>query len=91
VRDRPLTERKRLLASFLVPGDPVLRGVHSIESEPAALIESVRELGLEGVVAKWAGARYTGGRSPLWRKLVLRRPTSGWRVEETGRRRRAVL
>jgi bifunctional non-homologous end joining protein LigD len=82
LRGRPLRERKKVLAEILGPGAPILRPVHFISGPPDPLIASVDELELEGVVAKYEGAPYTGGRSTLWRKLVLRRPTSGWRVEE---------
>jgi len=51
-------------------------------------VDAVKELELEGVVAKYDGAPYIGGRSALWRKLVLRRPTRGWRVVEGAPRRR---
>lgn len=43
--------------------------------------EQVKFARAEGVVAKWEGAPYQGGRTPLWQKLVLRRPDRGWRVE----------
>ena len=88
LRGRPLCARKALLRSVVGAGVGVLKPVHFIEGEPEALVESAKELGLEGVVAKYSGAPYQGGRTSLWRKLVLRRPEKGWRVEETGRARR---
>ena len=81
LRSRPLRERKALLGSVVGTGVGVLKPVHFIEDEPEALVESARDLGLEGVVAKYAGAPYQGGRTSLWRKLLLKRPTTGWRVE----------
>jgi hypothetical protein len=48
-------------------GDRTLRPVHFISGPPDPLIASVDELGLEGVVAKWEGAPYQGGRTPLRR------------------------
>ena len=45
------------------------------------LVRVAKELGLEGVVAKYTGAPYQGGRTSLWRKVILRRPEKGWRVE----------
>lgn len=86
LRNQPQYERRAVLERTVRPGDPVLRLVHSYQGDPAAMVESVDELGLEGVVAKWVGTRYVGGRSPLWRKLVLRRPDRGWRVEGGSRR-----
>jgi hypothetical protein len=68
------------------PGRPALGPVHYVEGSPASMVKSVLKLGLEGVVAKYAGSRYVGGRSALWRKLVLRRPDRGWRVEALRRR-----
>jgi len=88
LRPRPLRERKARLAQVLGVGDEVLRPVHSVEGSPEPLVDSVCELGLEGVVAKYNGAPYQGGRTALWQKLILRRPTTGWRVEETRRARR---
>jgi ATP-dependent DNA ligase len=58
----------------------VLKRVHYIEGAPELLVERVKELGLEGVVAKYAGAPYQGGRTSLWRKLVLRQREKGWQV-----------
>jgi bifunctional non-homologous end joining protein LigD len=86
LRDRPQRERRAVLERVVRPADPVLRLVHSHRGAPDAMVASAWDLGLEGVVAKWAGARYVGGRSPLWRKLVLRRPERGWRVEYGPRR-----
>ena len=82
LRDRPLVERRVVLERVVRLDDPVLRPVHVHQGDPAAMVESAWDLRLEGIVAKWAGARYTGGRSSLWRKLVLRRADRGWRVEQ---------
>jgi bifunctional non-homologous end joining protein LigD len=84
LRGRPLRERKALLGHVLGGGDAVLKPVHFIEGAPELLVESARELGFEGVIAKYSGAPYQGGRTALWRKVILRRPEKGWRVE--GRR-----
>lgn len=65
----------------------MLKPVHYIEGDPAPMLASVRELGLEGVVAKYSGAPYQGGRTSLWQKLVLRRPEKGWLVGQPGARR----
>ena len=83
LRARPLRDRKALLSTVVGKGrDAVLRPVHFIEGTPEPMMESVLELGFEGVVAKYTGAPYQGGRTSLWQKLVLRRPEKGWRVEE---------
>lgn len=77
LRARPLRERKGALARVLGPGAPTLRTVHFISGRPDRLIAAVDDLELEGVVAKWEGAPYQGGRTSLWQKLVLRRPCKG--------------
>ena len=54
-----------MLARVLGRGDAVLKPVHFIEGAPEAMVENVQELGLEGVVAKYTGAPYQGGRTSL--------------------------
>jgi hypothetical protein len=58
------------------PGDSVLRLVHVHRGDPTAMVESAWELGLEGVVAKWAGSRYVGAVGAL-AKVDRRRPERG--------------
>jgi bifunctional non-homologous end joining protein LigD len=82
LRPRPLHERKRLLHRVIRPGSGCVQPVHVVDGHPDRLVESAKELGLEGVVAKYRGAPYQGGRTSLWQKLVLRRPEKGWRVEQ---------
>ena len=55
-------------------GDAVLKPVHFIAGAPEAMVESVRELGLEGVVGKYTGRPTRAGRTSLWQKLLIRRP-----------------
>jgi ATP-dependent DNA ligase len=45
--------------------DSTLRPVHFTRGPPDPLIAAVDDLELEGVVAKWEGAPYQGGRTPL--------------------------
>ena len=68
LRGRPLRERKALLARVLGAGDSVLKPVHFIVGAPEPLVESAKELGFEGVIAKYSGAPYQGGRTSLWRE-----------------------
>jgi ATP-dependent DNA ligase len=42
-------------------GDAVVKPIHFTEGAPEAMVQSVWEPGLEGVVAKYAGAPYQGG------------------------------
>jgi bifunctional non-homologous end joining protein LigD len=53
----PLRERKSALARVLRRGDSTLRPVHFIAGPPDSMIAAVDDLELEGVVAKWEGAR----------------------------------
>ncbi len=71
--ERPLEERRRLLADLIVPGAAAdVRFSQSFE-DGAALLEATREHGLEGVMAKRAGSPYRPGRrSDDWRKVKNR-------------------
>ena len=72
VMDAPYEERRRLLADLdlderIVSSDPV-------PTEGIALMEAVRDQGLEGIVAKRRGSPYRPSRrSPDWRKIAVRR------------------
>src|SRR5437762_2675606 len=68
LRPLPLVERKRLL-SRLVPAMGPIRAVDHVEGKGRALYTSVRELGLEGVVAKRAQSAYRSGRFRDWQKV----------------------
>lgn len=68
LRPLPLIERKRLLARF-VPAEGSIRAVDHVERYGRALYASVRELGLEGVVAKRADSPYRAGRFRDWAKI----------------------
>jgi bifunctional non-homologous end joining protein LigD len=70
--DRPIEERRERLAE--IAADPS-HGVRLSESfeDGEALLAAARSRGLEGIVAKRAGSRYTPGRrSPDWLKLKAR-------------------
>ena len=64
----PLRDRKRLLRG-LGPAAGPLRYSEHFEGAGEELYERVRELGLEGIVAKRAEAPYQGGRSEDWVKV----------------------
>src|SRR5256885_2559289 len=68
LRPLPLVVRKRLL-SRLVPAMGPIRAVDHVEGKGRALYTSVRELGLEGVVAKRAQSAYRSGRFRDWQKV----------------------
>jgi bifunctional non-homologous end joining protein LigD len=68
LRPLPLLERKKLL-SMLVPALGPIRAVDHVEAQGRALFASVRELGLEGIMAKRAQSPYRGGRFRDWQKI----------------------
>lgn len=83
LRRLPLSARRARLEAFFRPsGCPVeLSGV--IDDDARHILESVHELGMEGVMAKRTDGRYVGQRSQSWLKLKLERTqevvVGGWR------------
>jgi len=90
LRPLPLVERKKLL-SRLVPAVGPIRAVDHVEGKGRALYASVRELGLEGMVAKRAQSPYRGGRFRDWQKVRADRAgradhqEDGWQRPSTRR------
>jgi len=72
LRSLPLVERKRLLSRLLPAAGPI-RGVDHVPRHGRALFASVRELGLEGIVAKRAQSAYRSGRFRDWQKVRVDR------------------
>lgn len=72
LRPLPLLERKRLL-QMLVPRTGPLRAVEHVQGHGRALFASVRDLGLEGIVAKRAQSSYRAGRFRDWAKVRIDR------------------
>ena len=70
LRAATLEDRKRLLASALRP-DPVVRYSDHFVGNGPQLLESARQTGLEGVVAKRASSKYESRRSDSWVKLKV--------------------
>src|SRR5256712_549726 len=68
LRSLPLVERKKLLLR-LVPAAGPIRAVEHVEGHGRALYASVRELGLEGIVAKLGQSVYRSGRFRDWQKV----------------------
>lgn len=67
--DHPLSERKKMLDAIAVHFSDPLRLNPLFRTELPALIERVRALGLEGIVAKKASSLYIPGRvSDTWQK-----------------------
>jgi len=83
-------EQRRELLSAILEEDHRLQLVTHVEGAGTAFTESARELGLEGVVAKRVGSRYTPARrSPDWRKIKLTNTQDcvilGWTPGQGGR------
>jgi bifunctional non-homologous end joining protein LigD len=84
-----LQERRELLVA-IVEGDPRLQLITHVAGAGISFTDRVRELGLEGVVAKRTGSRYQPGRrSPDWRKIKLTNTQDcvilGWTPGQGGR------
>jgi bifunctional non-homologous end joining protein LigD len=73
LRPLPLATRKSLLMDAL-PKLGALRTLDHIEREGEKFLEQVAALGLEGIIAKRADAKYRGGRTDAWLK-IKREPT----------------
>jgi len=71
LRRLPLEERKKKLASVILPGDS-LRFSDHYEGEGKALFELAREKGLEGILAKKRDSAYQERRSSDWLKIKIR-------------------
>jgi bifunctional non-homologous end joining protein LigD len=68
LRKLPLAERKALLA-LTVPPRGVIRFGDHVAEQGEAFYEAASEQRLEGIVAKRAEGRYTGGRTREWLKI----------------------
>src|SRR5262245_368651 len=68
LRKLPLTERKALLA-LVGPARGVIRFGDHVAEQGQAFYEAAAEQRLEGIVAKRAESRYTGGRTREWLKI----------------------
>ncbi|MDF9750157.1 ATP-dependent DNA ligase [Arthrobacter sp. ES3-54] len=90
LRRLPLSERRRRLAQFFRPSAAPVELSGVIDGDAEHILESVAELGLEGVMAKRTDGRYVGQRSRSWLKLKVERTqevvVGGWRPGKGGRR-----
>jgi bifunctional non-homologous end joining protein LigD len=72
LRDEPLVERRRLLASVL-RADPRVRLSEHIEGDGTTFFEAARVRGLEGIMAKDRRSVYVPGkRTDRWQKIKIR-------------------
>jgi bifunctional non-homologous end joining protein LigD len=72
LRPLPLVRRKELLADAVPKLGPV-RLLDHIAREGEAFLEQVKQIGLEGIIAKKSDAPYRGGRFGLWLKIKAER------------------
>ena len=72
LRQVPLNRRRSLLRHILAAADAEnLRYCAEISADLSSLLESVRQLGLEGVIAKRADSPYVSRRADTWLKLKV--------------------
>lgn len=84
LRRLPLEERRDRLADFYRPSEFPVELSETLDERVEHILESARELGLEGVMAKRADSRYVSGqRSRSWIKLKIEQTqevvVGGWR------------
>ena len=66
----PLIQRRQLLASLMDDTDPIIRFSESLDANPVNLIDAVRKMGMEGIMAKKADSLYHPGlRTKDWLKM----------------------
>ncbi|MGO4238263.1 ATP-dependent DNA ligase [Pseudarthrobacter sp. YAF2] len=90
LRRLPLSQRRRRLEAFFRPSDSPVDLSMVLDEPVGLLLESARELGLEGVMAKRTDSRYVSGqRTRTWVKLKLEQTqevvVGGWRPGKGGR------
>jgi len=92
---RPLLERKQMLAALIGEGRGHLRYSDHIVGRGEELLKSFCGAGLEGVISKRVDARYSGSRSGSWVKTkCIRRQEFvivGWTPSEKQRGFRSLL
>lgn len=84
LRRLPLEERRKRLAEFHRPSDCPVELSETLDERVDHILDSARELGLEGVMAKRTDSRYVSGqRSRSWIKLKIEQTqevvVGGWR------------
>ena len=95
IRQLPLSERKKRLKKFLgrLGGNAVIRYVDHVEADGESVLQSARELSLEGIVSKRSDSSYHSGRSGDWTKAKCRAGhevvLGGWKT--TGGKFRSLM
>lgn len=90
LRRLPLRKRRERLADFFGPTECPVELSQTLDDQVEHILESARELGLEGVMAKRADSRYVSGqRTRTWIKLKIEQTqevvVGGWRPGKGGR------
>lgn len=88
LRNLPLAERKIKLKELLKGGNEVLSYSEHTSSMTRTALETLREKGIEGVVAKNKNSTYSAGRNGEWKKLKFRKGEEfvigGYTISENG-------
>jgi bifunctional non-homologous end joining protein LigD len=82
VRKQPLTERKDLLAGFLVKAKDGIEFSGHIEGDAHVIFHHACKLGHEGIVVKRKDLPYEGGRSGRWIEVKNPESPAAKRVED---------
>jgi bifunctional non-homologous end joining protein LigD len=69
LRQRPLEERREALAQLVADVDDIQFSI-AVAAEGALVFDYARKFGLEGIVSKRLGSRYTSGTSRNWLKSL---------------------
>ncbi len=90
LRRLPLSKRRQRLEQFFRPSDCPVDLSLVLDDRVEHILESARELGLEGVMAKRTDSRYVSGqRTRTWIKLKIEQTqevvVGGWRPGKGGR------
>ena len=96
LRNKPLRERKKLLAQLMNGGPPSLIYSDHVEGAGADVFQNACDLKLEGIISKRAGDPYRGGRTKSWLKVKCGMEQEfvivGWQPsDKAGRPFRSIL
>jgi bifunctional non-homologous end joining protein LigD len=69
IRGLPLRARREVLRQMIGEGADNLRFSEDFAADPASLLESARNMGLEGIIGKRADRPFRSGRSTDWIKI----------------------
>jgi bifunctional non-homologous end joining protein LigD len=74
LRDQPLEVRRARLTAVVgaAKGSPIVLS-EPLEGDPAELLARARKHGIEGLIAKQKGSKYSGARAGTWLKIKCKR------------------